>query len=136
MASVLSAIQTQLVTDVETTSINKCYVGKASDTTVETPWCEMYIVSGSQSYDMTSVIDRDMTVILNIHGKSQEQVELASEELMKLWRSAALLAALRALSVLHIYCVSDSPAIVYSNSATQQPIMADIEFAMTVRYTA
>lgn len=136
MASVLSVIQAQLITDIETTSIVKCYAGKASDTTVETPWCEMYIVSGSQSYDMTSVIDRGMQVVVVVYAKSQEQAELACEELMKLWRSAAKLAVLRALSVLHIVCVSDAPAIVYSNSTTQQPIMAEIEFAMTVRYTA
>lgn len=135
MASVLSAIQAQLITDIETTSIDKCYAGSAGKTTVAL-YAELYIVGGNESYDMTSVIDRNLTVSVGVQGQSQEQVELALEELIKLWRSAAKLAVLRALGVLHIFCTNDYPPVVFAGSITQKPFEAGIEYAMTVRYTA
>ncbi len=136
MASVLSAIQAQLITDIETTSIEKCYAGDASGKSTVALFAEIYIGGGNESYDMTSVIDRSMTVALSVQGQSQEQVELALEELMKLWRSAAKLAVLRALGVLHIFCTNDYPPVVFAGSITQKPFMAGIEYTMTVRYTA
>jgi len=134
MASILSAIQAQLVTDIETTSIVKCYIGAASSTTKH-PRAELFYGGGEITDFLTNVQDRDMSFVLILTGKSQEVTELASEEIMKLWRNSAKLAVLNALGVVTIYASSENSATLYAGSITQQPIQAEIEINMTVRYT-
>ena len=61
MASVISAIQTQLVTDIETTSIVKCRIG-ASTMHGEYPDAELFVGGGE--------IDENITLLIT--GKSRE----------------------------------------------------------------
>jgi len=138
MASVLSAIQTQLVTDVETTSIVKCHVGSAVNEN-QYPNAEIWIGGGDIDQNLTEVQDRLMGFIVRVRGSSQETGELAIEELLELWRTStgygARLAALQALSVITIYPTFAYTPVITAGSTTQQPFVADIEFAMIVRYT-
>ena len=135
MASVLSAILTQIVTDIETTSIVKCYIGEASRTAIAYPRAELFLGSGEIEEFLTDVVDRPMPFMLLIKGKTQEQTELAMQELFLLYRSSAKLTVLKALGAINIFATTPSPAEIYAGSATQQPIMASIEFEMLIRYT-
>ncbi len=139
MASVLSAIQTQLVTDIETTSIYKCNIGVAMNQN-RFPRAELFMGAGQIDWTVTQVVDREMDFIVRVYGQSMEQVELALEELTKLWYTAAKRAALAALGVINIMPTSIFPPIVFApsgstTSTTQQPVIGDVQFAMIVRYT-
>ena len=134
MASVLSAIITQLITDVETTSITDCVHGMDTSST-KSPRAEIHLGSGSTDHDMTSVIDRTINMVVVVYGQTHEQTELALEEIIKLWRNAAKLAVLQALGMTILASTGVWSPPVYS-SETQTPYMGDIEFSMTVRYTA
>lgn len=135
MASVMSAIQTQLVTDIETTSVNKCHVGAGNRQTAAYPHAELHWMGGEVTDFLTNVQDRDAPFRVIVSGSSTEQVELALEELIELWRSAAKLAVLQALGVTILYADLSDTGPYYAGSTTQQPVLAEVEFAMVVRYT-
>jgi len=134
MASALSAILTQLATDIETTSITKCYIGNAGSSTI-TPRAELYLGTGEITDYLTNVQDRTIPFMVLVVGKSQEVTEVALAELIALWRNTAKLAALRALNVTTIYATTPASAQIFAGSVPHQPVVADIEFTMTVRYS-
>jgi len=134
MASILSAIKTQLITDIETTSIAKCVAGISSEK-INYPFAELLVFGGGGvNFDMTQVLDREFSFTVSVWAHSDEECELAIEELIKLWLSASKLAVLNALGVLIIQPIRHYPAVMLS-STTQQPIMGEVEFVMIVRYT-
>lgn len=132
MASKISAIKTQLITDIKSTSIAGAFEGPTLPEMV-TPWAEVAFGGGNIEISMTAVVDREYRMIVRVHGSSIEQVELAMEELTVLWHNQTLLAALRLLGVLMIYPVSHYPPFVFSGG-TQLPVMGDIEFKFQVRF--
>jgi len=134
MASILSAIKTQLITDVETTSISKCVAAITSEK-INYPFAELLVFGGGDiSFDMTQVLDREFSFTVSVFAHSEEECELAMQELILLWTNAAKLAVLNALGVLLISPIRHYPAIMLSGTK-QQPIMGEVEFTMTVRYT-
>jgi hypothetical protein len=138
-ASAISSIITQLVTDIETTSIDKCNIGAAMNQT-KFPRAEFYLGGGNISEDMTQVCDTEFDFIVRVHGQSFEQVNVALKELMVLWYGQSLRNVLGLLGVINIMPVSQDPPVVFAPSSstastTQVPIIGDIQFRMTVRYT-
>lgn len=133
MASKISAIKTQLITDIKTTSIVGAFEGPTVSETAY-PWAEVAYGGGDVEISITQVVDREYRMIVRVHGLDVEQVELAIEELTVLWHNQTLLAVLRALGVLTIYPVSHYPPFVFSGG-TQLPVMGDIEFVFSVRFT-
>lgn len=134
MASTISTIKAQLLTDIKTTSVNNAYEGIAQGHDSTPPWAEVAFRSGDVYHDMTQVVDREYSMIVRVHGTSVEQIEVALEGLLVLYNSAASIAALRALGVVTIFQTRHYPPFSYT-STTQQPLYGDIDFTFTVRYT-
>ena len=140
MASVLGAIQTQLATDITTTSIDKTYLGFVESTPSTYPYAEIHMGGGEIGYNITSQIDVETGFEVYIYGTSMEQVQLAIEEITALWFSATKRAVLAGLGAINILPVSPYPPIVFAPSSattatTQRPLMGALTFEMTVRYT-
>ena len=138
-ASAISSIITQLVTDIETTSIDKCNIGAAMNQN-RFPRAELFIGGGQVEEDMTQVVDLAMDFVIRVYGQSMEQVNIALKELMVLWYSQTLRNVLGLLGVINIMPVSLDPPIVFApqsstSATTQVPVIGDVQFRMTVRYT-
>ena len=134
MASVLSAIKTQLITDVETTSIESCTVG-VNPTSTTKPYAEITIGTGEYDTDVSSVLDRAIGVHIRVYGSEEEQVELALEELADLWKTPAMILTLNSLSVINMETIINYPPIVFAGRSSATPVIGDIQFRMTVRYS-
>ena len=138
-ASAISSIISQLVTDIETTSIDKCNIGAAMNQN-RMPRAELFIGGFQVEEDMTQVIDAPMDFVVRVYGQSMEQVNIALKELMVLWYSQTLRNVLGLLGVINIMPVSLDPPIVFApqsstSATTQVPVIGDVQFRMTVRYT-
>jgi hypothetical protein len=139
VASKISAIITQLVTDIESTSIEKCSIGVAMNQ-VLFPRAELFVGGGGVEEDMTQVVDLAQDFVVRVYGQSLEQVNYVIEELLKLWYGGSKRAALAVLGVINILPVSMDPPIIFAPasstaSTTQTPVIGDVQFRMTVRYT-
>ena len=133
MASVISLIKAQLLTEIATTSINRAYEGPVTKTPSTYPWAEVIFSGGEVGEYVTQEIDRNYRMTIMVHGITTEQVEIALEELAVKWNTAAELAAILALGVVVINPVAHYPPFTETNS-TQMPIIGDISFAFRVQY--
>lgn len=134
MASDISAIKTQLITDIETTSITQAFDGIGGDCT-NYPFAEMYLGSAETDNTITSVVDRiygSMQVMVT--ANDADEIETVLEELEVLWYSTAKLAALQAIGVVMIYNAGVAGPLESDNETTELIGVAD--FVLRVRYTA
>jgi hypothetical protein len=135
MATIISAIKTQLLADIETTSINKAYEGAVGTTVSTYPWAEVDFGGGRITHNITEQVDREYSMVVRIHGTSTEQVEDAMEDLVVLYNSASSIATLRALGVQVIYQTGHYPPLTYAGGTPQMPIIGDMAFVFRVRYS-
>ena len=98
MTSTLDAIKDQIVTDVETTSIVKCYDGYVANTR-SYPYAQIFANSASYDLSMTQVFDRDIRLDIYVTGTSATGVEDCIQELQDMWTGTSQFAALQLLGV-------------------------------------
>lgn len=101
MASTIDGIITQLLTDLETTSIEKAFDGYISKCT-SYPYAMLVLDNAAQDFTLTSTHDDYYSMRVGIIGKNAEDVRNVLEELGILWLDATKLAVLRALDVMAI----------------------------------
>jgi len=134
MASVLTGVIAQILTDIETTSINAAYQGSVSGRDSNTPYAEVAIAGGDIDHTLTQVVEPSYIVSVSIFAGSYDELTTAIEELVELYDSGAKITALQALGVLIIYSTFQYTPPVYVSS-TQQQYEGNVEYEMVISQT-
>ena len=134
MASILAGLQTQILVDVLTTSIKKATFGTTGKTTLM-PYAECYFETAEDvPADSNSFTDAPMSMFIVVAGSTEDDVQVALQELIALWKPDAIRAVLRALD-----CINIEPIRRYSPVSdptdTVKKFYGMAQFQMTVRYT-
>lgn len=134
MASKLTTIGSVIKTQVETTSIEKLYMGWSSDSSgkliAELTW------SGGENDSFgNNVTNRRVSAHLRISGSSFDEVDAATEEIMVLFRDTADTpwAALSGAGVDWISDASQDPPTTFPDS--HQEAVAWVQFELRMPYT-
>lgn len=134
MSSLLSYIKAQLLVDIETTSIVAAFDGLGPTECKDYPYAELAMVQSTTDLNITQVYDRVFAITLWIVGTSPEQVELAIEELSRLWCNQARLGVLQLLGVVLIVCTGQGSPLPLYGSTTNQ-FQGTVDYEMRVRYS-
>jgi len=132
LQSVVALIASQIVAP--TTSIVHCTL-EFGGLSATSPWAEVFAVEGEPNTAKYSVNDEAMRLIVVIHGSSNEQVQLANEEITPLWlKPHARVTALAALGVI----IPPQPGHWGKNAIMSGGVLQHIElvrdFSFTLRF--
>jgi len=131
MASKFSAIEEQIKTDLETTTLDTVFIGLGKDTTKQN--AAWFVIGGGEidngSYNVYDVT-HDMQIW--IEDGTRDGVNAIVEEVMVLWSNLAKHNVLRALGVLDIIPLGFTYAV---ETGADNKYAAIMEFTIKIRHT-
>ncbi len=131
-ASNLDAVMAALVTQIETTSIAKCYVGDNNKNTTKYPVAELHVQRGDVTTPSYQIDDYNWRTIIYVRARGSNAVNVALDELCELWRLQANFATLSALNVIEMNQTRlDAP----EDWAVNSERVGIIEFDLIIRNT-
>ena len=131
MASVLSAIEAQLITDLKTTAITDAFSDLSTETTKE-PAAWFIIGGGDIDAGSYNVLDVTHDMQVWIEDGTRDDVNALVEAVIALWQNLTKHNALRALGVLDILSEEYTYAVETGSGNRYQAI---ISFVITIRHT-
>lgn len=133
MASVLSAIRTQMKADASTpASIVSAQEGPLTTHPQTRPY--VLLVWGDEETEYQYFNARTVRRLLSIeiYGDSREDVDLAAEDLANLWETGTYRTTLQALGVIDVRCDSDAPSYAPIPGAQMGIIQFTVEYRVTI----
>ena len=131
--SYLSLIKTQMISDIESTSVEKAFDGFAATDCRNYPYAQIAIVSSDMNPYMTSVFDRIFRVTVWITAKTAEAVEGAIEELSRYYLDPTRHGVLQSLGAVVMLCTGQSTAIQVAGM-TEKEFYGSVDYELRMRY--
>jgi hypothetical protein len=135
VASIFSLIRAQVLTDLAVTATTTLTCALEGPLVGGAPMAHPYAVitwgDAKNNIDCLVVNDRERDLLVEIYGKTNEQVDLATENISALWESGATRAAMQALRVIDIAPDTDHPA--QSAEGINDTFVGSVQFTVIYR---
>lgn len=136
MASILSAIRTQMLADADdTTSIVAASEGPLSvpPSANQMPYAELIWGPEETEYQYFNARTVKRALSIAIHAPDREGVDLAAEDLANLWETGSKRTTLQALGVIDVRCETDEPSFTNEDDSHHiGVIQLTVEYRVTI----